>query len=151
MYAAPTAEQGLIYRPYLSDGEKYKKHFSLRQSYDCAPFQVIGPVASLSPNVQAGEGDPTIKLVSPTEGAVERAEEDKKREDKATRKQKRLQSVVGGGRGKTSNPSKKSSTRSKIVATTVKTKGKSTATPSPKTSTSKAKAKPIPKTVLKRK
>ena len=171
MYASSSADKGLSYRPYLSDGEKYKRHFSVRQNYDCSPFHLLGPVSNLSPIMQTGEGETTIKLISPTEGALERAEEDKKREDKEVRKRTRIQSAIGGGKSKVSkSPSKKAAVKSVKVAGTSKVKKaakaaksktksvqgkKKPATTRSKTvvkkSKPKAKSKPKTKTVLKRK
>ena len=108
MYAAPSGKQGLSYLPYFSDGETYKQHFAMKQVYDCQPFHVIGAIPSMQMSNQGGKGEPTVKLVSPTEGAVERAEEEKKREDKEERKQKKLHSFIGSGARKTSQRKKKS-------------------------------------------
>lgn len=146
MYAAPTGQQGLAYIPYISDGETYKQHFAVKHVFDSQPFHIIGPIRSHQRSPQEGEGEMAVKLISPTEGAVERAEEEKKREDKEQKKQKILQSFVGGGARKRvkSASMKKRTSKVKRLGT------KSRISKKHKSSTAR-KTKPKKKTVKKKK
>lgn len=144
MHAAHSSDAALSYSPYVSDPDKYKQHFSSSSFYNPNSFCLVGEVDSL-PTVgdnlgrQVGGGSggeapaPLVKLVSPTEGAVERAKEELKRERKQKRVSRSLHLLGGGGRGNTSSSKKNNKKKKKSThkpATKAKGKGTSKKTAS---------------------
>lgn len=116
MHPASDGDKGLAYVQYVSDPEKYRHHFATQTMYDPSSFHLIGELDSMP---MTGEGKASVKLISPTEGAVERAKEELKEEAKA----KRIHSVVGQGRKRRGRP-KSSASRTTSKGTKAKKKKK---------------------------
>lgn len=122
MHSSSHSKQTLSYLPYISDAIKYKEHFGKRQMYSPNTFHTIGPVSMTVKNHETEKSNPTVKIISPTEGAIERAKEDKKREDKEKVIQKKLHSITGRGRVRKSpqKPKPRNSSSKKGASSTTK-------------------------------
>lgn len=123
MHSAHGGDKGLAYVPYVSNPQKYRDHFASSTNYDPSSFHLIGDIRSLP---MTGEGKATVKLISPSEGAVQRAKEELSNEIKEEVRAKRLHSFVGRGRRRIGRgKSKRSKTPSKARGSKKKAGGKS--------------------------